>query len=178
MRISLPKLKAIILYFCYNTDPKFLGKVKLMKLFYFLDFMSVKRYGIPITFDSYIKLEHGPIPSTIKNLIDNLGDDLDNSILSDIINLEIKPEMNIHRVVPAREFVEKDYGYLSETETELLQKVCQRFGKSPTLEIEQESHKESPWKDTQLLEEIPYSLAGRDSDSLFSEEEIQLMSQT
>ena len=54
MKIPMPKLKAILLYFGTYTDNRFLGKVKLMKLFYFLDFMHVKKYGTPVTYDTYV----------------------------------------------------------------------------------------------------------------------------
>ena len=69
MKIPLSKLKAMLLFFASNTNPALLGKVKLMKLFYFCDFMNIKKYGAPITFDNYVHLEHGPIPSTIMNLV-------------------------------------------------------------------------------------------------------------
>ena len=88
MNIPVPKLKAILLYFANYTNSRFLGKVKLMKLFYFLDFLHVKKYGAPITYDTYVNLVHGPIPSAIKNLIDTADDDFDNSILADTIKFE------------------------------------------------------------------------------------------
>src|SRR3990167_8043480 len=104
MTIPVPKLKAIILYFCTNTDGRFLGKTKLMKLFYFLDFMHVKKYGSPVTYDSYIHLEHGPIPSTIKNLVDTAADDVDNSILADTISVERPEGTDMCRIIGLRKF--------------------------------------------------------------------------
>jgi hypothetical protein len=65
MNIPIQKLKAMILFFATFTDPRLLGKKKLMKLFYFADFGHVKRYASPITYDNYVHLEHGPIPSAI-----------------------------------------------------------------------------------------------------------------
>jgi len=85
MKIPLSKLKAMVLYFCGNTDPRFLGKVKLMKLFYFADFIHVKNFGSPITYDNYVRMEHGPIPSVILNLIDAVDGDVDSAELADII---------------------------------------------------------------------------------------------
>ncbi len=177
MNIPIAKLKAIILFFCNYTDEKFLGKVKLMKLFYFLDFMHVKKYGAPVTYDTYVNLEHGPIPSAIKNLVDTASDDVDNSILSDIMEFETREVSKgiMYRVVPTREFTEKDKGYFSESELDILNKVCERFGNSNTKFIEDASHKESPWSKTKLLETIPYSLAAKDTDCLVSEEEINLL---
>ena len=75
MVIPLTKIKAILLYFSNNTNIRYLGKIKLMKLFYFLDFMHVKEYGIPVTFDTYYHLEKGPIPTFIMNLVDEASED-------------------------------------------------------------------------------------------------------
>lgn len=175
MRIPLSKLKAILLYFGTYTNTRFLGKVKLMKLFYFLDFMHVKQYGSPVTYDAYIHLEHGPIPSNIKNLVDSLDDDMDNAVLSDTIKIEKLEGQNVHRIMPIRKFNENDTKYFSENELDILQKVCMRFYNANAREIEEESHKESPWSKTELLDEIPYTLAADDSDCKISKEEIELL---
>ena len=178
MKISSLKLKAIILYFCSNTNPIFLGKVKLMKLFYFLDFMHVKNYGTPVTYDCYVNLEHGPIPSSIKNLVDSVEDDIDSAILGDTITIKSSDNLNIHRVAPLRKFTESDEKYLSENELSILKKVCLRFGNSNTKEIEEASHKEAPWTETKMFNPIPYSLAAKDSDCLVDEETIKLLTET
>ncbi|MEK7070003.1 MAG: Panacea domain-containing protein [Patescibacteria group bacterium] len=172
--MPLAKLKAILLYFCANTDQKFLGKVKLMKLFYFLDFTHVKKYGMPVTFDNYVNLEHGPIPSTIKNLVDAACDDADNSVLADVIYCERSEESMINRILPKRNFSENDKKYFSKSELDVLEVVCMRFGARNTKYIEDASHKESPWKKTKLLDNIPYSLAIEDKDCVVSREEISL----
>lgn len=177
MKIPLPKLKAILLYFATHTDTKYLGKVKLMKLFYFLDFMHLKTYGAPVTYDSYIKLNHGPIPSFIKNLVDDAADDIDHSVLSDIIHFERPASTKMYKILPNREFTEKDKEYFSETEFEILAKVCVRYGNDNTGKIEDASHKESAWRETSFLEKIPYSLAAQDPDSKVSKEEIELLLQ-
>lgn len=175
MKIPLGKLKAILLYFGNNTDAKFLGKVKLMKLFYFLDFTHLKEYGSPVTYDTYVKLEHGPIPSTIKNLIDTAAEDIDISELSDTIHFEKPIGIDMYRVLPNRAFTEGDKGYFSETELEILVKVCSRFGNKNTKYIEDASHKEAPWNETKFLDEIPYTLAAKDSDSKVEKEDIELL---
>ena len=177
MKMPLVKLKAILLYFCENTDPKFLGKVKLMKLFYFLDFVHVKKYGIPVTFDNYVNLEHGPIPSTIKNLVDEVcGDDADNSVLADTIYCEKPKEVMINRILPKRRLSENDKKYFSKSELDVLETVCMRFGTKNTKYIEDVSHEEAPWKMTNLLDNIPYTLAINDKDCVVSKEEIELFS--
>ena len=175
MNLPLPKLKAILLYFSNYTDTKFLGKTKLMKLFYFLDFMHLKEYGTPVTFDTYVKLERGPIPSTIKNLVDTAADEIDMSELSDTIHFE-KPEgISMVRVLPNRNFTKKDESLFSETELEILKKVCLRFGDKNTQYVEKASHLEAPWRLTEIPDDISYTLAAEDPDSKVSKEEIEFM---
>jgi uncharacterized phage-associated protein len=177
MKIPLRKLKAIILYFCENTDSKFLGKVKLMKLFYYLDFTHLKNYGSPITFDRYVKLEHGPIPSTIKNLVDDAGEDVDHSVLADTIDIERPDGTNMYKVVARRKLTKTDMDLFSEAERKTLSQVCVRFGSKNTQYIEETSHDEAPWKDSQMFQEIPYSLAAKDSDCKVAKEDIELLLQ-
>lgn len=174
MRIPLAKLQAMILYFCENTDSKFLGKTKLMKLFYFSDFAHVKKYGAPITYDRYVKLEHGPIPSTIKNLVDAAGDDVDHSILASTIDIRVPDDIHMYQVLGRRKFNEEDRQLFSETELEILENICSRFGDKNTDYIEQASHNEAPWAVSKMFDDIPYSLASLDSDCKVSKEEIEL----
>lgn len=56
----------------------------------------------------------------------------------------------------------------------VLRKVCERFGDKNTKYIEEISHKEHPWKETEEWEEIPYYLAAKDEDCKVSKEEIKL----
>ncbi len=177
MNIPAQKLKAIILYFCEKTEPKFLGKVKLMKLFYYLDFAHVKKYGCPVTFDNYVKLEHGPIPSVIKNMVDDAECDPDVSVLSDIINIEHKEGTEMHRIVPRRKLQTSDVDLLSKTEIEVLDNICQRFGEKNTDFIEQASHKESPWLKSAMYMDIPYTMAAQDKDCLVDEDTIKFCMQ-
>lgn len=175
MDISLAKLKALLLYFGNHTNTKYLGKVKLMKLFYFLDFIHLKKYGAPVTYDRYFHLEHGPIPQSIKNLIDTASDDIDNSMLADVISFETPEGTEMMRMLPKRKFTDTDKKLFSETEIEVLEEVCSRFGERNTKFIEDASHAEAPWRETSPLEEIPYTLATKDDDCFVTKEEIELM---
>ena len=175
MKIPLLKLKALLLYFSTHTNTKFLGKVKLMKLFYFLDFLHVKKYGSPVTYDNYVNLEHGPIPSAILNLVNSAIDDVDNSVLADTIKFERIDGIDMRRIVPIREFREGDKKYFSSTELNILEEICNRYKNSNANSIEEASHKESPWKNTRFLDTINYELASKDDDCVVSEEEIRVL---
>jgi hypothetical protein len=120
-------------------------------------------------------MEHGPVPSFIKNLVDTAADDIDSSVLTDTIHIEIPAGTNMYRVLPNRKFLESDKKYFSQTELDILEKVCARFGDKNTQYVEDVSHKEAAWLETALLDKIPYELAAKDKDSAVSEEEIKLL---
>lgn len=177
MNISKPKLKAILKYFIQNTSPRFLGKTKLMKLFYFTDFNHVKQFGLPITGDTYYHLEQGPIPSAIKNLIDEVEANPEWSILSDVVEIKQEDGESIHRIKALQQFTDEDKDYFSEIELHTLEQVCKRFNNSTTKEIVDASHEEAPYSKTEELARIPYTLAAEDPDCQMSKEEIKLLTE-
>ncbi len=173
MKIPIKKLKLILRYFCTYTSERYLGKTKLMMLFYFLDFNHVKKYGSPITYDKYINMDYGPIPSTIMNLINSVQDE--NSLLSDTICIEKKKNRAIQRIKCYKRFNNDDKKYFSETELETLEQIVKKYKDSKKEIIVNDSHNEAPWKCTKFLQEIPYTLASKDKNCSTTIEEIELM---
>ncbi len=171
MKIPIRKVKDIIHYFSNHTNKNNLGKVKLMKLFYFADFEHVRQYGAPITYDTYIHLEHGPVPTVVKNLVDTLCDDSENALLSDEF-VCIKRE-KIHLISSL--FPNHEYTTLTPNEIKTLQLICNRFNDANTAIIEEASHNEAPWSKTTMLEEIPYQLALEDTKTSVSKEELDFL---
>lgn len=174
MKIPLVKFKAILRYFCTNTSPELLGKTKLMKLFYFVDFRHVKEFGAPITYDQYFHLEHGPIPTKVLNMVSNLIEYGENAILSDTIKVVQSPGEKIQKIECLEKFSKKDEGLFSKNELRIMDKICSRYWGDNAKKLEELSHKEAPWRLTKDSEEIPYTLAAEDKDSLVDKEIIEL----
>lgn len=172
--ISLDKIKSIIVYFAENTNNQYLGKVKLMKLFYFLDFTHVKEYGTPVTYDTYYKLDKGPIPTVIKNIVDDACENEEESLLSDSVNFETPSGTQMKKTKAIRKFAANDRNLFSKSELKILKKVSERFAETTTNEIIDISHKELPYLESEISQVIPYELAARDPDSKFTAEEIKL----
>ena len=63
------KLQQVILYFLEHINNVHLGRTKLMKLLYFVDFDHYEAHGVPVTGATYRKLPHGPYPDKIEKLI-------------------------------------------------------------------------------------------------------------
>src|SRR5207253_6659550 len=66
---SEAKLQQVILYFLERINNVHLGRTKLMKLLYFVDFDHYEKYGEPVTGAVYRKFPHGPYPKKVEKLI-------------------------------------------------------------------------------------------------------------
>ena len=56
----------------------------------------------------------------------------------------------------------------------MLESICARFASKTGKFIEDQSHKEAAWLETNELEGISYTLAANDPDCLVDKEEIEL----
>ena len=56
-----------------------INKMKVLKLVYFADRYHLRKYGRMITNDNYLAMEHGPVPSTTKDIAES-NDYLDETI--------------------------------------------------------------------------------------------------
>jgi uncharacterized phage-associated protein len=151
-------------YFYENTNQSYLGKTKLMKLFYFADFSHLRKYGNPITYDRYFHFERGPVPGTILNLVNSVVDNEESAILADTIYIEKSPSSSMQKIKCHNNFSEEDENYFSENELKTLEEVCKVFSEKDTRYIVAASHNEDSWLKTKLAESIPYSLATSDPE--------------
>ena len=96
---SRDKLINAILYFAEHT--RGLGKIKLFKLLYLLDFEHFRQTGRPVTGMEYRAWKMGPVPAELVQVWDDLDADLAEAI-------EIRPEKVYdyvrENVVPKRRF--------------------------------------------------------------------------
>ena len=61
-KIDEKKYKNTVLFFTNKIRNGTLGKLKLMKLLYYLDFDFFEKYGRSVTGDEYLRFENGPVP--------------------------------------------------------------------------------------------------------------------
>src|SRR3989338_5150775 len=61
-KINEKKYRNAILFFAKKVQNGTLGKLKLMKLLYYLDFDFFEKYGRSVTGDEYLRFEYGPVP--------------------------------------------------------------------------------------------------------------------
>ncbi len=61
-------MQQVILYFLERINHVHLGRTKRMKLFYFVDFDHLEKYGRSVVGSVYRKLPHGPYPKDAEKL--------------------------------------------------------------------------------------------------------------
>jgi len=68
-KINERKYKNVVLFFAKRVRNGTLGKLKMMKLLYFLDFDFFEKYGKSVTGDSYLRFENGPVPQNAEKIL-------------------------------------------------------------------------------------------------------------
>ena len=140
-----------VIYFAHHANNEHLGKVKLMKLLYYLDFDHFEKHGSSVTGDTYRKLDFGPVPLHGEAMLIQMSEEglikIDKVAVGDVQK---------YRYTPLKEF---DADALSPTEMEILADVACKWEHHTRAEIVSAAHGEAPWKAVAMGEEIPYELA-------------------
>lgn len=160
MKIDFEKIGIIASYFAQHT--KDLYVTKLLKLFYYLDFISYKSRGASVTNDVYFKMPYGPVPSSIKNSIDLLS--VENilgkefkSKLSPYISLQKDATGNGNLIIDKSK--ELNLRKLSSSEIELMECIATTFKDTKAKTLSNQTHREKPWLSTSDFAVIDYGLA-------------------
>jgi uncharacterized phage-associated protein len=151
-----------ILYFAHNTAA--LGKIKLFKLLYLLDFEHFRQTGRSVTGLEYRALKMGPVPSELFQQWDALDDDLVDAI-------RIVPEQVIdywrEKVVPLQPFNDEHF---TKRELRLLEGIAHEYREALSEKMIDVTHAENGawakvWADGEgEYQPIPYALAIAESD--------------
>ncbi len=136
---SLNKEKYInsILFFLERINNHYLGKTKLMKLLYFLDFGYYENTGRSITNDRYVWYPHGPVPSRGPRVLDYM--DGENIIKRTKVKFGSKIQ---ERYLANQKF---DLSLFECDELQELERVATYFENYSTQDIEDEAHRDIPW---------------------------------
>lgn len=143
------KLCAIVLFFANKSEE--LLKVKLLKLINYSDMVYYKENGVSITGGSYLHMQYGPVLQNYDIIFGMMA--ADNIMHIDIV---FDNGFEKHKVVSDREFPS---GILTETETDVLERIYNKFSDFGSVEISNYSHNEKGYSSTKHGEIIPYSYA-------------------
>jgi uncharacterized phage-associated protein len=158
------KLINSIIYFAANTRQ--LGKVKLFKLLYLLDFEHFKEVGRPVTGLQYFAWPKGPVPVELHNEV-NAPPRQD---MAEKVTLRSYPSQvgNALEIIPKADF---DPSFFSKRELKLLQRLATEFNHTLSQNMIERTHLENePWhkvftEQGKRQEQIPYALAARTQEA-------------
>ncbi|MBB4003240.1 Panacea domain-containing protein [Aurantimonas endophytica] len=151
-----------IVFFAHNTRK--LGKTKLCKLLYFLDFEHFKQSGRSVTGLKYNAWPMGPVPVVLYNEIEDPSPELSNAV--DFKSIEIK-NGQMMTVRPKSDFSSHLF---SKRELKILASLAREHRDATADEMVEATHLENlPWHQVYEVQgrkqaEIPYDLAVRNDE--------------
>lgn len=146
-KLDFEKIVDAICYYANSEKVKSLFKVKLMKMLWYADFLSYKRYNHSITGLIYMAKPMGALPIGHKSIID----------LNGIMYEEIEFEKG-----SGYKFVKNSknsFSSLTKEDIFVLDKIIDIFGNSTTEDIVEKMHKELAYKETEVDNIISYEYA-------------------
>src|SRR3989344_5762769 len=72
-KINQKKYKNAVVFFAKRIQNGTLGKLKMMKLLYYLDFDFFEKYGRSITGDEYLRFANGPVPRMAEKILKEMN---------------------------------------------------------------------------------------------------------
>ena len=143
------KLESLILYFASNI-PLHLGKKKLAKLMYFVDFTAYELLQEPISREKYMKYLYGPMPVRFYDILKDMAS-------KNMLEVGEQPAEFIPSTIVAK--VPPDLSVFTPVELKLIEAITNEHKLSTAKELELKAQAEPPYKMVELNEEIPYHLA-------------------
>lgn len=150
--INKRKYKSVILYFANIIRNGTLGKVKLMKLMYFLDFDFFEKYGKSVTGDRYVRMPLGPVPENAEKIINEMREEG----LVKITKQGMPENMDDKQLISPQK--EASIEFFSKEEIQMLDEVSCKWEKFSGNDMKNASHGEAPWIATKPGSIIDYNL--------------------
>lgn len=154
------KLINAIIFFATNT--RFLGKTKLCKLLYFLDFEHYRETGRSVTGMEYSAWKMGPVPVDLYEEVEMPEPDMSAKV--EFVEIETRSGSPMLTVKPIAPF---DDSHFTKRELRIMQKLANEYKGARSEDIIEATHLENqPWHKTYIEEGkrqqlIPYYLALR-----------------
>ena len=151
-KINEKKYKNVVLFFAKKVQNGTLGKLKMMKLLYFLEFDFFEKYGKSVTGDLYLRFENGPIPQMAEKILKEMnGKDIK------ITKRKIADGYNDQQHIESlKDF---DMNLFTKEELMMMEEVADKWEKFSGSEMKMATHGEAPWIATKPNDIIDYNLA-------------------
>src|SRR5690606_2356573 len=161
------KLIEIVKYFALHTQR--LGKVKLFKLLYFLDFTHFRETGRSVTGMDYFAWKMGPVPVALYDELSDPDDDWKGHVRFQDIPVHKGMMLKVEALDPF------DSRHFSKRELKIMRSLAEEFKETAAEHMIEATHLEnSPWHEVfedrgQRQAQVPYtlSLMAQDKDLMF-----------
>ena len=135
-----------MLFFCNKAklEDKKLSFMQIAKLLYYADKTHLKKYGRPITGDTYIAMQHGPNPSTLYDYLKSVRSDPGQK--NHYIEVELVSSHSPNPTPFIIPLVEPLMEIFSESDKEVLEEIYCQHGHKSASQLRNESHEEKAYK--------------------------------
>jgi len=151
-KVNQKKYKNAIIFFARRIQNGTLGKLKMMKLLYYLDFDFFEKYGRSVTGDEYLRFDNGPVPRMGEKIIKEM-DGKEIKITKRKIGGGYNDQLHIEALA------DFDVNVFEKEELMMLEEIACKWEKFTGSEIKNASHGEAPWIATKPDDVIDYNLA-------------------
>lgn len=149
MKENKKKTENLILHFAQQGNLH-LGKKKLAKLLYFVDFTNQELNGEPITGLKYKRYDYGPIPFKMYDYLKSMNE-------RKLITIKKPLKKYIPETISAK--ISPDYSVFTKNEEKVIHEVTERFKHETASVVESIAKSEPPYNMVKHNEYIPYHLA-------------------
>lgn len=151
-QLNEDKYRSAILYFAQHIHN--LGKVKLWKLLFYLDFDHYERHHVSVTGEVYLRWDNGPVPKHGALVLERMAADGDVVIHEEPpLRPGYHPQMKVVALHPA------DKSVFSESEWDTLLSVARKWKYHTGRDMIHATHGEPSWQQTEPNAVIDYALA-------------------
>jgi uncharacterized phage-associated protein len=150
--IDVKKYANAVLYFLTYCNNEYLGKTKLNKLLYYLDFIAFRDRKQSVTMDEYLHEQYGPVPSNIDRTLSELK--AEKKI--DVEEVAINNDNHKFKYTP---LVEPDMNVFDDYEQRLLSDICNEFAMWDTKKIVDQTHLEAAWLYSKPYDKVDFDYA-------------------
>lgn len=143
------KFKTVLSYIISRCESKpNVGKTLICKLLYFSDFNHYEIYEESITDETYLKFEHGPFPSHINEVLDEM-------ISDDVVEMRLE---QYYTNTQNHYYLKKspDLSLLNTDELRVINEVIDKIGDWNAKEASDYSHGDMPWMIAEDNDELDY----------------------
>jgi len=155
-KLNKNKYKNAVLYFVSNCNNRYLGKTKLNKLFYYLDFISYRDNKVSVTGDYYIHDRLGPVPNA---LLSEIIPELRKDGKLEIKESETKKDGETYTSFSFCALEEPNTSCFNRTELKLLKDICNEFKSWSSDKIIEQTHFEAPWFYSESAKKVDFKYA-------------------